>query len=1108
MLITDIPSVVTYTYTGVDNYPIPFPFYGLSTVTAGYRTSTDPTDTTPYIQLTYGVDFTVTGVKAGNNDSDLAYVNGELTLTDAGKAKLVLGYALVVSRATPIEQQYSYNELDNFPAKSHENALGHLAVICQELKESVGRSLKAPIGSDEAGDDFLNEILQTADEAKKAAEEAKESAEDAKEAADSITPENFVAITNTNWAYNAIGLPEYGAVDSLKEVRVNEDGSALELYTRPDDPDVVAGGGGDIRNLILDGRRVNGQPAFLATHTPLDTYHTPTKFKGKAGVITGNTSYDTSSTAERLMSNQKAYSGNVFQSGNPTPDPTIVDYEFKEPILLTAVELLVSNTTQYPTSVEVFGQKEGETTWSTLYVNQNWKPAISDYGTNIDKRFSTMIWMLNNTQYWKSIRIQMRPINTATRIRVTKAQFYEAPVTNLDKFDAILCASPLEPFKASIARGHTGDQSVVIERPITISGDLLAEQSRNYIYLVPELADGSCPTYVNEAYAVHIPEAHAYLVRDLRRISYESLDALEKQTVFCYQSNNTVQLPANARFELGCKFGGRALNIVGNYLQAELGQTHRGALGPLVWSNAANSYIQQENSRTANEDPSTDVGVSNGIEWTFECDLKFTGSTDVDTYFNIADLGFSNPSGYFITYYAQRKEIAVYGFNDSPQFCIPVNLSDGAWHSFSISYSASRKLFMHIDGKCLGFFDNVDLLTRAAYQFWMVGGLITARRNSWIGNIDNVRYTLGQCRYQQNDYIVPAIFSPTVIADDTLWYDSVEGTVKVYQNGQWELAPMLCVGYVDTAEKEHIFTNRPLGQFNTSNLLPEIKAVSDNSSAGANNGAAALFNFYGGGGSAFSTPNGVVNNTNTYFGMMELEMPVETEELRLYATNRTAFHFPCVFTLKLGNDGAVWTTVVDRSTFINDGSVNNSVTDHRGATANYNYLGLKRFPYTYGPSHTFFMIEFLPKGDVPNYAGVATGARMKLILKGAKPEIQKAVSYNIGPILEIGPTYIVNGQMYYYDAPFGPGVPLQLTGYTTNMLDYRRRKILIDINTADTGAANGGGVRLGYDNQDKVYAKIANAYVTANDGNGCDFPDSNTASSTYGELYILAKRIK
>ena len=204
MLISDIPSTISYVYTGVDTFPVPFSFYGLTTVKVGYRADSDPTSASPYVPLVYEIDYTVTGVKGSENDGDQAFKSGSVTLTSVGAAKVPSNGIVVVMRETPLEQQFAYNELDNFPAKSHENGLGRQAVISQEITAKLSRVLMVPPGADAKGQDLLQTTLSTMFVARDAAQAAEAAAgHSAAEAAASANTAAQVVLDATENAINA-----------------------------------------------------------------------------------------------------------------------------------------------------------------------------------------------------------------------------------------------------------------------------------------------------------------------------------------------------------------------------------------------------------------------------------------------------------------------------------------------------------------------------------------------------------------------------------------------------------------------------------------------------------------------------------------------------------------------------------------------------------------------------------------------------------------------------------------------------------------------------------------------------------------------------------------
>lgn len=283
MLISDIPSTISYVYTGVDTFPVPFSFYGLTTVKVGYRADSDPTSASPYVPLVYEIDYTVTGVKGSENDGDQAFKSGSVTLTSVGAAKVPSNGIVVVMRETPLEQQFAYNELDNFPAKSHENGLGRQAVISQEITAKLSRVLMVPPGAD--AKDLLQTTLSTmlvarddAQNANSAAQAAKTAAgQSAVEAAASANTAAQVVLDATENAINAAttqadaaaasaadaaqsALDAAAAVPENLKVRVD----AIEGKTAP--ATTTARGIGRVATSadLVDGATISNGPAFLA----------------------------------------------------------------------------------------------------------------------------------------------------------------------------------------------------------------------------------------------------------------------------------------------------------------------------------------------------------------------------------------------------------------------------------------------------------------------------------------------------------------------------------------------------------------------------------------------------------------------------------------------------------------------------------------------------------------------------------------------------------------------------------------------------------------------------------------------------------------------------
>lgn len=185
MLIPAQVPIIKYTYTGVNVFSIPYTFYGLATIFC--QVGTRAVDDSP-IDLKPNIDFTVVGHKAEQFEGTQIYKYGTLTLTAAGRTKLNAGDIVVIYRDTPAAQSHQYNELNNFPAKSHENALGKLTVVCQEILSTLIRAIVLPPSTTESPTDLLNSMFAARDAAEAAAVLA-ELSKTASEMAQSIAKE-------------------------------------------------------------------------------------------------------------------------------------------------------------------------------------------------------------------------------------------------------------------------------------------------------------------------------------------------------------------------------------------------------------------------------------------------------------------------------------------------------------------------------------------------------------------------------------------------------------------------------------------------------------------------------------------------------------------------------------------------------------------------------------------------------------------------------------------------------------------------------------------------------------------------------------------------------
>ncbi|MDR1044029.1 MAG: hypothetical protein LBP33_02790, partial [Candidatus Adiutrix sp.] len=116
--------------------------------------------------LVYEADYSVTGL---GQDA-----GGAVVLTPAGRERAGTGQHLVILRAMDFLQLIDYRPHDTFPAETHERALDRLTMMCQELREKLGRAVIAP--PDQLEPIQYSELVALKEEAVAAAAEAAEDA--------------------------------------------------------------------------------------------------------------------------------------------------------------------------------------------------------------------------------------------------------------------------------------------------------------------------------------------------------------------------------------------------------------------------------------------------------------------------------------------------------------------------------------------------------------------------------------------------------------------------------------------------------------------------------------------------------------------------------------------------------------------------------------------------------------------------------------------------------------------------------------------------------------------------------------------------------------------
>lgn len=236
MLIPAMPSEVQYTYTGLTVYSVPFPFYGLESIQV--QVNNNDVSNQILIDLIYGTDYSVDGELDSTDDNLEAYKYGSVSLTPDGEAKISLGFTIAVHRVTVVEQMYQYNELDNFPAKSHENALGRLAVEVQEVESKLTRALVLDPSSTQKPAEVLLAIVVAKDDAVNAAiaseASAMAAASSATTAASNASDATGYANLAHQWATNPVDVPIVGTIGQYSAYHWAQKAEQIAIGDIPD----------------------------------------------------------------------------------------------------------------------------------------------------------------------------------------------------------------------------------------------------------------------------------------------------------------------------------------------------------------------------------------------------------------------------------------------------------------------------------------------------------------------------------------------------------------------------------------------------------------------------------------------------------------------------------------------------------------------------------------------------------------------------------------------------------------------------------------------------------------------------------------------------------
>lgn len=889
---------------------------------------------------------------------------------------------------------------------------------------------------------------------------------------------------------------------------------------------------GGIGNAVLAGRKKRGYPKYLVAAELIDEMERETAvYNNGNGVVESSSEYSTSYRATAPLRNMKSYNGGYWATANGVTGAWW-QYDFKDRAHVICgmyINLLDNDYSRAFKKWSVLGWNEEEEEWDVLFSRNNDQP-LRGTGSNLKARGRTY-WFTSNTKAYKRIRLQVDSINGGPHLQVAALKFYENVVPGQHQNDLVVYGSQEEPLIGNLVLGRADASSdfesvnFKLTAPVTYNGRKLTELSKNWMYVTKEdreskhFADKS----VGNRY-IPLGGTGLFVGADTRKIHYGTERDIELQT--------TALLTCSDMREEGPTSELRGMPGLLNYavtwtnVNIQRDVKHRGGNFAMFFPGTNNRIV----TATSMHDTFPDkMKRPYCREFTVEMDVKWTGFTPTnDDWYTMFDNGYGG--GFAITYHARRRCIALVFKDTFGRYSVPFDLSDNKWHSIAVS-GQGNNLYMHVDGKCLGAFDDVPLW-RPSARGWCIGSNYNSNSRNWHGWIDNFRLVNGTCLYQGEDYVVPD-YVPTAIPDGTLLHDRDLDVVKEYdaETHTWSISPRLCLGYVNTGRRENLMTNQPLGTFHTRELEGVIPSGYNKSGEyNTDNGATCLFNFGHGMEYGYLTPGNA--NTTDHWVEFTLEQASEFERLFLCAHADSYARFPHKFLL-YGIDDSGNKTLLFQSinrdymegndlVFVSAGSQDpdGHVATHteqgtpacgvksiNGNTHNLTgYRILDILSTAKGNKFKKFRIELPKKAGTPYFKDESyTRVIIMPFYAGGKSEILDCVSNVIGDTFSIGPVPVWQSYMEFeIPLPFG-SMPFDWRGaivMSDSQTDYVR-----ELGQQNGWYANGHAVT-----GEQVFKKEGALLVQTNN-NGFGLYSGNTydlaqvASATgQADVYIVAKR--
>ena len=492
-----------------------------------------------------------------------------------------------------------------------------------------------------------------------------------------------------------------------------------------------------LRNFILSGREKDGYPAYLVGQEFIDMQHEDGVYISKRGTVSSGGEYSTSYRATKPLRNQLVYQSAGWLTPN-TVTSGQWEYAFADRAhVLTGLYLQnFDNSPQYfPRKWQLQGWNESSGLWEDIYRRDN-DQALRGSPDNL-KDNGRMYWFTENATAYRRVRINIESNHGGAYSQLSVIRLYEAVIPGLHKYDPALYATPETPFAVSVACGlnadgtaRTLDRPVMVTEHVVFDGRKLAEMSRNYIYVVPaDESTGRLPDNLDADRAVPLPGNAAFLYADTRKLHYGTRGDIEKECFALLQSRHTVAYDPvpNGMFEMNQGAWNHPLYF--QNMRVDPTEKPRGAASSYRFAGGDN-FIGPNADLTASLLGKNAHPYSN--ECTVELDFKWNGPAPetTDDYFILYDNGYYTSRGWALAYHNRKKCLALlWGSKSINNWCyhVPFNAADGTWHTVSVSQRDSS-LFIHVDGNCLGAFNNVSL-GNPNYRYWFLGRWIHSAAN-------------------------------------------------------------------------------------------------------------------------------------------------------------------------------------------------------------------------------------------------------------------------------------------------------------------------------------------------------------------------------------------